>query len=91
MRMKAAEKFLKEGHKVVLELLVVFIYSCIDLYTQLQCSCTVSCCIEHVYSSFQLKVIVTLRGRANAFLPQAIELIRKFRNDLGEVSILIFN
>ncbi|KAJ8434344.1 hypothetical protein Cgig2_019971 [Carnegiea gigantea] len=49
VRFKAAQKFLKEGHK--------------------------------------LKVIVNLKGHQTFFLRQAIELIRKFQNDLGELAI----
>ncbi|XP_074280840.1 translation initiation factor IF3-4, chloroplastic [Silene latifolia] len=48
VRLKAAQKFLKDGDKV--------------------------------------KVIVNLKGRGNVFLEKAIQLIRKFQNDLGELA-----
>ncbi|KAH9607858.1 hypothetical protein KSS87_011792 [Heliosperma pusillum] len=50
VRLKAAQKFLKDGDKV--------------------------------------KVIVNLKGRGNVFLEKAIQLIRKFQNDLGELESL---
>lgn len=34
---------------------------------------------------FQVKVIVNLKGRENDFRNIAIELIRRFQNDVGEV------
>ncbi|KAH9621206.1 hypothetical protein KSS87_012217 [Heliosperma pusillum] len=49
VRLKAAQKFLKDGDKV--------------------------------------KVIVNLKGRGNVFLEKAIQLIRKFQNDLGELAV----
>lgn len=33
----------------------------------------------------QVKVIVNLKGRQNEFKNVAIELIRRFQNDIGEV------
>lgn len=33
----------------------------------------------------QVKVIVNLKGRENEFRNNAIELIRRFQNDVGEV------
>ncbi|KAK9697433.1 hypothetical protein RND81_08G037300 [Saponaria officinalis] len=48
VRLKAAQKFLKDGDKV--------------------------------------KVIVNLKGRGNVFLEKAIQLIRKFQTDLGELA-----
>lgn len=37
----------------------------------------------------QVKVIVNLKGRENEFRNTAIELLKRFQNDIGEV-ILIF-
>lgn len=34
---------------------------------------------------FQVKVIVNLKGRENEFRNMAMELIRRFQNDVGEV------
>jgi translation initiation factor IF-3 len=36
----------------------------------------------------QVKVIVNLKGRENEFRNMAIELIRRFQNDVGEVLII---
>ncbi|XP_015163873.1 translation initiation factor IF-3-like [Solanum tuberosum] len=52
VRLKAAQKFLKDGDKV--------------------------------------KIIVNLKGRENEFRNNAIELLRRFQNDVGEVSMIFF-
>lgn len=36
----------------------------------------------------QVKIIVNLKGRENEFRNIAIELIRRFQNDVGEVLLL---
>jgi translation initiation factor IF-3 len=36
----------------------------------------------------QVKIIVNLKGRENEFRNMAIELIRRFQNDVGEVLII---
>lgn len=36
----------------------------------------------------QVKVIVNLKGRENEFRNIAIELIKRFQNDIGEVMVL---
>lgn len=36
----------------------------------------------------QVKVIVNLKGRENEFRNNAIELLRRFQNDVGEVSMI---
>lgn len=39
---------------------------------------------------FQVKVIVNLKGRENEFRNMAMELIRRFQNDVGEVIHEVF-
>jgi hypothetical protein len=39
---------------------------------------------------FQVKVIVNLKGRENEFRNNAIELLRRFQNDVGEVLMMYF-
>lgn len=44
---------------------------------------------EHVeYQTMQVKVIVNLKGRENEFRNIAIELIKRFQNDVGEVLLI---
>ena len=37
----------------------------------------------------QVKIIVNLKGRENEFRNIAIELIRRFQNDVGEVLLIL--
>lgn len=37
----------------------------------------------------QVKIIVNMKGRENEFRNMAIELIRRFQNDVGEVLITL--
>lgn len=42
--------------------------------------------------SLQVKVIVNLKGRENEFRSKAVELLKQFQNDVGEVrGVLHFN
>ena len=78
VRLKAARKFLKDGDKVT-QILEYHILHRANVHG-----------INILTSSdqfLQVKVIVNLKGRENEFRNIAIELIRRFQNDVGEVWI----
>lgn len=74
MRLKAARKFLKAGDKVIR--LSSFCFLFFEKY---------NCVTYHLRLLFQVKIMVNLKGRENLYKKQAIELLRRFQNDVGEV------
>lgn len=73
VRLKAAKKFLKAGDKVM-RMLFVQAHDCVF--------CSITYCLR---LPFQVKIIVNLKGRENLYKKEAIELLRRFQNDVGEV------
>lgn len=71
VRLKAAQKFLKDGDKVLLNSYYSLCYS------KVSGSC--------LWTVLQVKVIVNLKGRENEFRNIAIELLQRFQSDIGEV------
>lgn len=79
MRLRAARKFLQDGDKVAESSLCQHLFMLLELSTS----------FEHVeYQTMQVKVIVNLKGRENEFRNIAIELIKRFQNDVGEVLLI---
>ncbi|KAJ8747614.1 hypothetical protein K2173_014476 [Erythroxylum novogranatense] len=74
VRLKAARKFLKDGDKVISVVSLLWHIPSILLAQLL-----IEICV------LQVKVIVNLKGRENDFRNIAIELIRRFQNDVGEL------
>lgn len=76
VRLKAAKKFLKAGDKVMREMFV----------QARDCVCVYFLAELIVWDRlFQVKIIVNLKGRENLYKKEAIELLRRFQNDVGEV------
>ena len=80
VRLKAAQKFLKDGDKVTCLFAWWNQVQLSIMYKHLLFTCT-----EILIPSLQVKIIVNLKGRENEFRNNAIELIRRFQNDVGEV------
>ncbi|KAD6794966.1 hypothetical protein E3N88_05862 [Mikania micrantha] len=74
VRLKAAQRFLKDGDKVPRNLYNIVYNHVIVLNTNL-------------LTIFQVKLIVSLKGRENEFKNNAIELVRRFRDDIGELAV----
>jgi len=71
VRLKAARKFLKAGDKVIIFIMCVQVCFLVWLI------------VLHYF--FKVKIIVNLKGRENLYKKEAIELLRRFQNDVGEV------
>lgn len=71
VRMRAARKFLQDGDKVVPIYFLCWSWTIRSDYIFLMCG--------------QVKVIVNMKGRENEFRNIAIELLRRFQTEIGEV------
>lgn len=76
VRLKAAQKFLKDGDKVFIKFYNIVYNHVIGLNI-------------NFLVIFQVKLIVSLKGRENDLKSHAIELIRRFRDDIGEVGHML--
>lgn len=80
VRLKAAKKFLADGDKVA----VILFHDTNKCNGVLQNHLFMTNA-ESSISFLQVKIIVSLKGRENEFRNNAIELIRRFQSDVGEV------
>ncbi|XP_024004422.1 translation initiation factor IF3-4, chloroplastic isoform X1 [Eutrema salsugineum] len=85
VRMRAARKFLQDGDKVVpIYLFCLSYYQNIHIWASYALSDYIL--LLHDLLHTQVKVIVNMKGRENEFRNIAIELLRRFQNEVGELA-----